>query len=530
MEFADAVSGASVSRRAFLRQAGILGAATVLAPQAAAQGLTSQRSAPTLGGGSFAEGVLSGDPAPDAITLWTRVSEVAGNGSVGLEVATDRGFERVVARKLIGTSAELGHHVKARVGRLQPHETYYYRFFTKDSESRVGRFRTALPPDSRAPVRFAFFSCQEYSFGLYNAHQMLREEDVDFVLCLGDYIYEEDYYSPSNGGAGVRNDTVGAAKTLEQYRAKYSLYRSDPALRAMHARFPMISIWDDHEVHDAFAGAAEASDPAAVAQRDAAYRAYFESMPTYQVPPGKGTRIYRAVRFGRSVDLMLLDERQYRDAQPCGDAIIAPPCPELEQDRSFLGSRQLAFFKRRLRNSRAAWKVIANQVMIMDTRVGSSYINFDSWQGYPGERRDLLSHIDRHRIKDVVFVTGDIHTIIAGDVRKEPDARRALAVEFVGGSITSPGLGEEPLAGKYVPVNADNPQVPRSVVDLLLNSNPWVDNADLNHHGYGLVEATPSRFDCTIRRVDTVRRPEYRALSKRPFQYRLHRGQAGLEG
>ena len=120
----------------------------------------------------------------------------------------------------------------------------------------MGRFRTALPPDSRQPVRFAFFSCQEYTFGYFNAHNLLAEEDIDFVVNLGDYIYAEAYYAPGDAFAGVRTDPIGFSETLDQYRAKYKLYRTEAPLRRMHANFPMISIWDDHEVQDNYAGGA----------------------------------------------------------------------------------------------------------------------------------------------------------------------------------------------------------------------------------------------------------------------------------
>ena len=174
---------------------------------------------PSLRGGRFAEGILSGDPTPKGITLWTRVSDVEGAGTVELEVARDRGFHRVVARELVRTSGRIDHSVKARVGGLRPHEQYFYRFSTRGENSPVGRFRTALPPDSRQPVRFAFFSCQDYTFGYFNAHNLLAEEDIDFVVNLGDYIYAEAYYAPGDAFAGVRTDPIGFSETLDQYRA-----------------------------------------------------------------------------------------------------------------------------------------------------------------------------------------------------------------------------------------------------------------------------------------------------------------------
>src|SRR5215218_7073567 len=195
------------SRRQFLARTGAAGAA-VLAPQALMSGLASAKAAPLLKSGRFAEGVASGDPAPHAITLWTRVAELENKGSVRVEVARDRSFNRVVARELIGTSPAKGGSVKARVTGLKAHEQYFYRFETKDGSSAVGRFRTAPPADSRQPLKFAFFSCQDWTHGFYNAHEVMAREDLDFVVCLGDYIYSETYHTLA-GGTAVRDDTIG---------------------------------------------------------------------------------------------------------------------------------------------------------------------------------------------------------------------------------------------------------------------------------------------------------------------------------
>jgi alkaline phosphatase D len=521
--------GVAVSRRRFLAGAGgIVVLSAVGGGQALAQGRR-----PSLRGGRFPEGVLSGDPGPRGITLWTRVADAEGAGTVELEVARDRGFRRVVSRELVRTSNRVAHSVKARVGGLRAHEEYWYRFSTRGSESPVGRFRTAPPPDSREPVRFAFFSCQDYGFGYFNAHALMADEDIDFVVNLGDYIYAEADYTAGDGIGGVRTDPVGVSETLEQYRAKYGVYRSDKRLRRMHSRFPMISIWDDHEVQNNYAGRGgprgglPAEERYSRARRAAAYRAYFESMPTFPVKRGTN-RIYRSMRFGRSVELILLDQRQYRANQPCGDAQVGPVCDELNQPRSFLGRQQMDFVKKRLAQSDAAWKVIANQVMVMPTIYpGGDYIGFDSWQGYPGERRELLQHIRRRRIKDVVFVTGDIHTLVSGDVRVDPDDRRPVATEFVGCSITSPGLGEG--GGGILPgADPNNPKTPQSIVDLLRSTNPWAVDADFDHHGYGLVTANQRSLSCTLRRVDTIKRRSWKALPVGRFSYRIARGQPSL--
>ena len=491
------------------------------------------RAAP-LREGRFRQGVLSGDPTPDGATLLTVLDDVEGRGTVRLEVARDAAFRRVVASRSITTTGGAGHSVKARVKGLNPHERYFYRFETRTTQSPVGRFQTALPADSNEPVRFAFFSCSDYTHGYYNAYELLAREDLDFVVNLGDYIYAEAYHS-RGGGTGVRNDRIGVATSLADYRDKYALYRSDKALRDLHAKFPMIATWDDHEVQDNYAGNApggglDAAKKYSNKRRRDAYKAYFEAMPFY---PSGASRIYRGLRFGRNVDMVMLDQRQYRDDQPCGDAVV-PPCAELDAPRAFLGRAQLDWAKNRLASSQAAWKVVGNELMMMNAELtGGSYFGFDSWQGYTAEREELLGHIQGRGIKDVVFVTGDIHTFIAGDVRTQKSRGPSVALEFVGGSITSQGLGETDLpigGGNVIKGNDANPNTPPAIIDALRGFNPWVDQADFDHHGYGLVEATAANLNVTFKRLETIKRRSRATLPTTGFTYSVARGQTSIKG
>jgi alkaline phosphatase D len=452
---------------------------------------------------------------------------------VRLEVARDAAFRKVVASKTIATSGARNHSVKARLKGLKPHERYFYRFETRDKHSPVGRFQTALPADSTAPVKFAFFSCADYTHGYYNAYELMAREDVDFVVNLGDYIYAEASHSTTDG-TGVRDDKE--ARTLAGYRAKYARYRSDAALRSVHAKFPIVSIWDDHEVQDNYAGAAPGGGLSAdkhytTARRKAAYKAFFEAMPFF---PQGTSRIYRGLSFGRTVDLIMLDQRQYRADQPCGDATAAPACPEFNSPRPFLGAAQMAWAKQRLESSKAAWKVVGNEVMIMNTKSGPNvYLSFDSWQGYHAEREELLAHIQSKALKDVVFVTGDIHTFLAGDVRTQDSTGQTVALEFVGGSITSAGLGETDIdlgGGNKLAGNDQNPNTPPAVIAGLKAINPWVDTADFDHHGYGVVTASQTSFDCTLKRLQTIKQRSRATLPTTGFHYSVARGQQSIKG
>jgi alkaline phosphatase D len=531
------------TRRQFVARAG--GAAvTVLVPTALVAPFARAR---PYSGGRFPDGVVSGDPTPRGISLWTRFDPQGGPqaGSVELEIATDKSFNKVVTRKTVSTSAASNHAVKARVSGLKPHSEYFYRFASKGADSSVGRFRTALPADSKQPVHFAFFSCQDYTHGYYNALDVMSRGDYDFVVCLGDYIYAETYHSRKDGTA-VRDDKIGRANqqnpdivreavTLADYRAKYQLYRSDPLLQAVHNKFPMVMLWDDHEVQDNYAGKEpDGGLPPAkhfgAARKKAARRAFFESMPAF---PG-GERLYRTLQFGANVELFVMDQRSYRADQPCGDAVV-PPCDGYDAPRDFLGRRQMTYIKGKLKESTAAWKVMANEVTIMPARVlGGANYTYDNWLGYPQEREELLTFIRDQQIKDVVFVTGDIHTFIAGDVRTGDGANGdTVATELVGGSITSTSLGETDLdagGGNMIKGNDANPATPAAIIDALRGINPHVDNADFDHHGFAAVTAAPDGLTCEMVRMQTIKKRSTAKLPATDWTYHVARGNPSIKG
>jgi alkaline phosphatase D len=194
----------------------------------------------------------------------------------------------------------------------------------------------------------------------------------------------------------------------------------------------------------------------------------------------------------------------------------------------------MAWAKQRLESSQAAWKVVGNEVMMMNTKVGpTTYLGFDSWQGYHAEREELLAHIQSKGVKDVVFVTGDIHTFMAGDVRTQDSAGPTVALEFVGGSISSQALGEIDLDlgnGQVLKGNDADPSTPPAVIDALRGLNPWVDQADFDHHGYGVVSASQTSFDVAFKRVRTIKKRSRATLPSQGFTYSVARGQASIKG
>jgi alkaline phosphatase D len=534
------------TRRQFLARSGAVAAVAVLAPQdALAAKRRQRRPQDMLRGGRFAQGVLSGDPAPHAITLLTLVDNVGGSGRVRLEVARDPDFRRVVARRDILTTPAVNHSVKARVTGLKPHKRYWYRFETRDRHSPVGRFQTALPPDSRETVRFGFFSCANYTDGFYNAYAAMAREDLDFVVSLGDYIYAEVTDEPG-GGRAVRGDPIGKpnpyypdtlreAATLPEYRAKYALYRTDESLRRVHQLLPVVATWDDHEVQNNYANDADDGGVPlrrrfSRARRDAAYQAFFESMPVF----ARGrSQIFRTQRYGRTVELTMLDERQYREDQPCHDA-LAFPCRSWDRARTMLGRRQLGFLKARLAASPAAWKVIGGQSLIMPNRVhDGQYQRYDSWQGYPREREELLQYIAQRGIKDVVFLAGDVHTVVGGDVCTGMGAGGSVAVEFASGSISSASVGETNyrLPGGQIVPGSNDPHTPPEIMAHYRALNPWYDALDLDRHGYGVVSASQSALNVTLKRMWTVKqRGNFGTLPPTGFHWRVARGQTSIKG
>jgi alkaline phosphatase D len=200
-----------------------------------------------------------------------------------------------------------------------------------------------------------------------------------------------------------------------------------------------------------------------------------------------------------------------------------------------LGRPQMNWVKDALASSKARWKLMANEVTIMPTRVtnGANY-TYDTWIGYPQEREELLTHIRDKQIKDVVFLTGDIHTFIAGDVRTGDGATgTTVATELVGGSITSQSLGETTLdagGGAAIQGNDANPATSPLVIDALRGFNPQVDNADFDHHGFGAVTATPSGFTCEMVRMNTIKKKSTKKLPSAAWTYKLTPGSPSIKG
>ncbi|HUG89758.1 MAG TPA: alkaline phosphatase D family protein [Planctomycetaceae bacterium] len=452
----------------------------------------------------FQLGVASGDPTPTGVVLWTRLAPdpLHGGGmppepvEVSWEVADDEGLRNVVRKGTATASPDLAHSVHVEVEGLEPDRWYWYRFRTADAESPLGRTRTA-PADDALPaaVRFAFASCQHYESGLYTAYEHMAGEPLDLVIHLGDYIYEG---APQRGQVR-RHVGDGELHTLEDYRNRHAQYKTDPHLQGAHAACPWLVTWDDHEFDNNYAGAISEQrnvDPQEfLVRRAAAYQACYEHMPLRKParPHGPDMRLYRGVPFGRLVDFAVLDTRQYRTDQPCGDG-NKPPCAGVfDPAATLLGQEQEQWLFERLQASPARWNVLAQQVMMarVDRLPGPLVAwSMDQWGGYDVARKRLLEFVRDRRVSNPVVLTGDIHTNWVNDLKVDFDAPESptVATEFVGTSISSGGNGSQ--------TRADTSGV--------LADNPFVKfyNAE---RGYVSCQITPERWTSQYQVVEDVR-------------------------
>ncbi|MFZ5461974.1 MAG: alkaline phosphatase D family protein [Pseudomonadota bacterium] len=474
-------------RRRFL----LSGAAVLLLP-ACASGVAT----PAWRDYPFSLGVASGSPLPDGVVLWTRLLPAPpGAVAVRWELARDEHFRDIVQSGAAHADPHWGHSVHVEVSGLQPARWYWYRFMAGDAVSPVGRTRTAPAAGAQAArLRLAFASCQHYEQGYYAAHRHMAREDLDLVVFLGDYIYES-----SRTRATVRRHDAPEPYTLEQYRSRYALYKSDPDLQRCHARFPWIVTWDDHEVDNDYANdRSQDLDENFLERRAAAYQAYYEHMPLRAAarPRGPHMRLYERYDFGALARFHVLDGRQYRTPQACprpgrgGSNFVSACAGRLDPARTLLGAEQEAWLARGLDGSPARWNIIAQQTLMarINRASGDAPLYWtDGWDGYPAARRRLLDRLAQGRAANPVVIGGDVHSFWVCDLKPDFDdaAGRPVATEFVTTSISSQGPSQRHL-------------------EELRHNNPHVRLCDGRRRGYTVLELTPGRCTATLRTVENA--------------------------
>jgi alkaline phosphatase D len=462
--------------------------------------------------GPFEHGVASGDPTSDRVVIWTRVESEDEAVPVAWMLARDPGLRDVVASGETGAGAERDHTVHVDVGGLDPAQTYHYGFEAGGERSPVARTRT-LPDEGTERIRFAVCSCAKFNAGYFNAYARIAErDDLDFVLHLGDYIYEAAQNPPPpqtpSPSMGRDFEPLDECRSLADYRTRYAQYRRDPDVQALHTALPVIGTLDDHELADgAWSGGADNHKPEDGPwedRRDDAFRARWEWMPARMPNSADPTRAFRQVSIGGLADILLVDIRSRRD-RPALDPEMSRP------DRTMLGDEQREWLFGALDESRATWRLLATPSILNTTwvkdpseRLQTALLKLklmdedgegpdeDQWDGYPAERAKLLAKLSQ--LDDVVVLSGDIHVSAAAEVH---DDKGPVVPEFTTTSLTSQNLDEKLEVGQR------DEEILASEREFLqaLDHFRWVEMAS---HGYLVIDVDPERVRAEWQLVDGV--------------------------
>ena len=459
----------------------------------------------------FYHGVASGDPLHDRVIIWTRVTPAVTDSTITVswEIAEDPNFTSIYKSSSAITSRTRDFTVKVDVDALKPGQVYYYRFKALGRTSITGRTKTASIASGDS-LKFAVVSCSNWEWGYFNAYDKIADRPVlDAVIHLGDYIYEYGVDKYGDTTIGRINVPPHELVTLQDYRTRYALYRTDVGLRRAHQQHPFIAIWDDHEVaNNVYTEGAQNHQPEDGdfnTRKTVAKQAYYEWLPIRE-----SKLHYRSFSFGSVADVIMLDERLEGRTKPV-DSLRDPNYAS--EERHMLGPSQLAWLENNLKSSRATWKIVGNQVMISEIDLSPAYPkmprNLDSWDGYPAERQSLKNFIVNQKINDVVFLTGDTHTSwaieAATDFAKTYDAKTskgAFAIELGTTSISSANDNEY-----------HNSDTVKRMEQSLQKLNPHIKYMNARDHGYLLLTLSSEKGKAEWFFVETLRKrgsPEFR--------------------
>jgi alkaline phosphatase D len=607
----------TTSRRSFLKAAAAIGASLAWVGPARASRLHWHERRDL-----YPQGVASGDPDPHSVILWTRRPfDGDARQVLTVEVAEDEAFHRVIAQARVPVASSEDWTARVLLGGLSPARIYWYRFIDADGNgSRIGRTITAPLPNDPRTVNFAFVSCQDVNEGKLNAYRRMIHEDerapafeqLGFVLHLGDFIYEmveypdevqtrydRTVYEVARIPDGHKVGNFHIPLTVDGYRAIYKGYLLDPDLQDARARWPFVAMWDNHEF--SFQGwqsivKAGPFEQPGQSVKVAANQAWFEYLPArvtrgsrlldrFDPPAVKNVPIeafdehglgmepnnlaainslqgYRALRYGRHLDLIITDQHSYRSADSFGDKSLEklvgkeymdmfpePVMQILDGGRDFdggnppevvshndvhvpnpqrkappqtiLGMAQKAWFKDQLRTSNATWKIWGNSLGALDTRADPQNLpaglakepwpphTYAALSGYDygtawAERAEIYDLVRDEKITGFAIVSGDRHSFWAGYAAAAlPPAKfEPVGLSFVGGSLTSPGTME---AYEHK-LPKDAPLRPLFLADRADGAKPdWTHNMLLKHGVRSCLEYAKS-FD--LERARSLSNPD----------------------
>jgi len=459
----------------------------------------------------FLHGVASGDPTQSGVILWTRISNHGDDTvEVNYTIATDVELNDIVKIGAANTSSAKDFTLKIDADGLEPATTYYYQFEYNGEFSRIGRTRTANQSDEH--LRFGVVSCSNYQAGYFNVYRLLStHSDLDAVIHLGDYIYEYEEGAYGWDSLIMRgHDPNHEILTLIDYRTRYSFYRLDEDLQAVHQQHPFIMIWDDHETaNDSYKDGAQnhdANEGSWEARKAAAKQAWFEWLPVRDYPNQK---IYRSLDYGNLMNLTMLDTRlegRMPQIETSLDTTLNDPA------RTLLGNTQLEWFKNELNNNNSTWHIIGNQVIFAQVQLGAlsavdpraDALFYDTWNGYPAERDAIIKHIEDNELDNIVILTGDFHTTFGFDVAANPsdtlqynptNGFGSVCVEMAVPSVTSPNFDE------------NVPTLVAGINNILPSVNPHLKKLDIVAHGYSILDIKPDVAQVDWFFTDTLRIP-----------------------
>jgi len=511
---------------------------------------------------TYLQSVASGDPQPNGIVLWTRIAPTAmgapSAGNIAWQIAADSGFTSILVQGVATVDPASDNTVKLPISNtvLAPYTVYYYRFLYNQIPSRTGRFKT-LPAATAelAQLKIGYVVCQDYNNGYYTALSYLALEDIEYVVHLGDYIYET--VTQTNAVRAVPPFASGGAipENVDDYRHLYQVYRSDPNLQAVHENFACIQLWDDHEFandsHQDFhpdnntdPNTATTPQPALRQAANQAWSEYgladaaFDPTQTWE----QSIQVYRKFSFGTLMDLVVTDERLYRDGPPCGSNSVGERyfslgCGELgDRSRTMLGLTQRQWFLDQLTGSTATWKIWANEVMLMQLKFALVYIDLDQWDGYQQERNLIFNTVHSARVKNFVAITGDLHTFLAGYLKRDFDNpfQSPVGIELMVGSISSANLAEEIESAvdlPSAPIPAKQMGIPPNLLDPVIRAaNPHIKYWDSSTHGYAVLTLTPALLTCEFKAVSTVQEPTATLVPLQTFTIPVNEVKLNLVG